>query len=184
MGFNNVQAELRKHLPGDFQATENFRPTNTNFLSNNRFFFILNRCPMLVYYCQRVNIPTVTSGVSIQSNPMAIQIQRPGTSVILEDLQIGFAVDEDMKNWLELYNWIKSITYYSTFSELKEDQKTSDASVLVLNSSFNPILKFKFYDLFPNFISGFDFDSTLPDTTNIISTVSFSYTSFEVETIS
>lgn len=183
MGFNNIQTDLRPYLPGDFQATENFRPSNTNFLTNNKFVFILNRCPMMVYYCQRINIPSITNGISIQNNPMAVQIQRPGTSINLEDLQIGFAVDEDMKNWIEIYNWIKDMNYYSSFSELKEAQKTSDASILVLNSSYNPILKFKFYDVFPNFMSGFDFDSTMPDTMNIIVNTSFSYTQFEIENI-
>lgn len=184
MGFNNITPELRQYLPGDFQADSNVRPTNTNFLQNNRFVFILNRCPMLVYYCQRANIPSMTFGISIQNNPSAVQIQRPGTSVNLEDLQIGFAVDEDMKNWLELYNWVKNISKYSSFSELKEYQKTSDASILVLNSAYKPIVKFKFYDIFPNFISGFDFDSTMPDSMNIIASASFTYTQFEIEELS
>jgi hypothetical protein len=181
MGFNNINDSLRPYLPGDFQAEENFRPENTNFLTTNKFVFILNRCPMMVYYCQRVNIPSITTGVSFQTVPLAVQIQRPGTSVNLEDLQVGFAVDEDMKNWMEIYDWIKNITMYSSFFELKEAQKTSDASILVLNSSYNPIVRFKFYDVFPNFLSGFDFDSTIPDTSNIIATVSFSYTHVEKE---
>lgn len=183
MGFNNIQTDLRPYLPGDFQATDNFRPENTNFLTNNKFIFILNRCPMLVYYCQRANIPSMTAGISIQNNPMAVQLQRPGTSVTLEDLQIGFAVDEDMKNWLEIYNWIKDITRYTSTSELKEFQKVSDASILILNSAYNPILKFNFYDIFPNYVSGFDFDSTLPDTNTIIATASFTYSYFEIQSI-
>lgn len=179
MGFNNITPELRQYLPGDFQATEDIRPENTNFLTNNKFVFILNRCPMLTYYCQRANIPSVTNGVSLQNVPFAVQVQRPGTSVNLEDLQIGFAIDEDMKNWMELFDWVKSITKYSSIAELKEYQKTSDASVLVLNSSYNPIIKINFYDVFPNFVSGFDFDSTMPDTANIIATASFSYSYFD-----
>jgi len=181
MGFNNVTDALRPYLPGDFQALENIRPENTNFLTNNKFVFILNRCPMMVYYCQRVNIPSVTTGISNQSVPLAVQVQRPGTSVNLEDLQVGFAVDEDMKNWLEIYDWITSITMYSSFSELKEYQKTSDAAIIVLNSSYTPIIRFKYYDVFPNFLSGFDFDSTIPDTSNILANVSFSYINVEKE---
>jgi hypothetical protein len=123
----------------------------------------------------------MTTGVSIQNTPRAIQLQRPGTSVNLEDLQIGFAIDEDMNNWLELYNWITQITQYSTFSELQEFQKTSDAAILILNSSYNPIIKFTFYDAFPNYVSGFDFDSTMTDTTNVLATASFSYTNFDIQ---
>jgi hypothetical protein len=184
MGYNNIPDSVKQYLPGDFQTNSSFQPEKTNFLTNNKFIFILNRCPNIAYFCQRANIPSVTHGVSIQNNPMAVQIQRPGTSVNLEDLQIGFAVDEQLKNWIEIFTWIKDITVYGTYIELlKENQKVSDASLLVLNSAYRPILNFKFYDVFPNFLSGLDFDTTLPDTDNIIASVNFSYNYFDVETL-
>ena len=144
-------------------------PVNTNFLTNNKFVFMLDRCPTMTYFCQLANIPSVSLGISIQNTPTAIQIQRPGTNVTLEELQIGFAIDEDMLNWKEIHGWIKAITYYgNNCTILKEEQQTSNASLLVLNSSYRPFLKVRYYDIFPTFLSGIDFDSTLPDTDNII----------------
>jgi hypothetical protein len=116
---------------------------------------------------------------------MAIQIQRPGTSVNLEELQISFAVDEELKNWLEIFNWGKDTFAYNTVYEvLRENQKTSDAMILILNSSYRPFLRIKFYDIFPTFLSSLDFDTTLPDTDNIIASVNFAYNYFDFETIS
>ena len=66
---------------------------------------------------------------------------------------------------------------------LKEEQQTSNASLLVLNSSYRPFLKVRYYDIFPTFLSGIDFDSTLPDTDNIISSVNFAYSYFDIEAI-
>ena len=83
----------------------------------------------------------------------------------------------------ELYPSIP-ITYYgNNCSILKEEQQTSNASLLILNSSYRPFLKVKFYDIFPTFLSGIDFDTTLPDTDNIIASVNFAYSYFDLETI-
>lgn len=185
MGFNNIPDSVKEYLPGDFLTDANFQPLTTNFLTNNKFIFILNRTPTMTYYCQRANIPSVTTGVSIQAVPQAVQMQRPGTSVNLEDLQIGFAVDENVANWLEIFNWIKDITLYGTYVEiLREKQKVCDASLIVLNNAYRPIMRFTFYDVFPNYLSGLDFDSTMPDTDNIIASVNFTYSHFNAETIS
>ena len=60
---------------------------------------------------------------------------------------------------------------------------TANASLLILNSSYRPFLKVRFYDIFPTFLSGIDFDSTLPDTDNIIASVNFAYSYFDIESI-
>ena len=182
MGFDAIPDSVKAYLPGEFQAVNPSIPLNTDFLTNNKFFFTLNTCPTMVYFCQRVNIPSVTTTPSIQANPNAIQIQRPGTSINLEELQLGFAVDAKMLNWIEIFEWIKDITVYGTYIEiLKENQKVSNASLLVLNTSYRPMLRVNFFDVFPTFLSGIDFDSTLPDTDNIIASVNFTYSYFDVE---
>jgi len=184
MGFNNIPDSVKQYLPGDFLATNPNIPVNTNFLTNNKFIFMLDRCPTIAYFCQRANVPSVSLGISIQNTPTAIQIQRPGTNVTLEEFQIGFAIDEDLLNWREIHNWIKAITYYGNNCQiLKEEQQTANASLLILNSSYRPFLKVRFYDIFPTFLSGIDFDSTLPDTDNIIASVNFAYSYFDIETI-
>lgn len=185
MGFNNIPESVLQYLPGEFQTNSNFQPSNTNFLTNNKSIFLLSRIPTTAYFCQRANIPSVSAGVSIQNNPNAVQIQRPGTEIRLEDLQLGFAVDEDMKNWMEIFKWMKDISVYGTYIEiLLENQKVSDGVLLVLNSAYRPIIRVNFYDLFPTYLSGVDFDASLPDTDNVLSTVTFSYTYFDIETIS
>ena len=136
MGYNNIPIDIKNYLPGEFLTDDNFQPSNVNFLTGNKSIFVLSRCPNISFFCQRSNIPSVSAGVSIQNNPNAVQIQRPGTEISLEDLQIGFAVDENMSNWLEIFRWIKDISVYGTYTEiLRENQKVSDAILLVLNSS-------------------------------------------------
>jgi hypothetical protein len=183
--LNNLPESVRRHLPGDILLTNQFQPTNRNRLTGNKFIFGMTRCPSVTYFCQRANIPDLTMGVSVQSNPTAMDIKRPGTRHTFGDLNISFAVDEEMKNWLEIYNWIRDLStdIYSRTDILPEHQKTSSAEIMVLNSAYRPIYKIKFYDTFPIALTGIDFDSTSPDTQSVISNATFNFTRYEIQGI-
>jgi hypothetical protein len=180
--LDSLSDEQKALLPGDLLMDNNFQPTNRNKLTTNRFLFNMTRTPYLAYFCQRVNIPSLGFGTSIQSNPTAIEIKRPGTRLVYEDLQVGFIVDEEMKNWLEIHNWLKNISTYDTVHDyLKEEQKTSSALLYVMSAAYKPLLSIYFHDIYPTFLTSVDFDSTSPDSENIISTVTFSYTYYEIK---
>jgi hypothetical protein len=179
-----IPDNILRDLPGDFLFDNLFQPTTNNNLTNNKFRFVLTRCPTMTYFCQRANIPSLGFGTSIQSNPTGVSIRRPGTTYVYEDLQIGFSVDENMKNWLELHNWIKDlgISYDTATEVLREPQKICTAFLLVLNSQYRPILSVKYKNVYPTFVSGIDFDSSTTDTDVVIATASFAYTHYEIET--
>ena len=124
-------------------------------------------------------------GVSIQSNPTAMDIKRPGTRHDFGDLIVSFVVDEEIKNWLEIYNWIRDLSTdtYSVGDILKEKQKTSTAMMYVMSSAYKPIIKVTFYDVFPVTLSGLDFDSTLPDIQATPASASFNFTRYEIQGI-
>jgi hypothetical protein len=178
-----VPANILAELPGDFLFENPFQPASHNTLTNNKFKFMMTRCPTMTYYCQRANIPSLSFGTSIQSNPTGIPIKRPGTSYVYEDLQVGFAIDENMKNWIEIHNWIKDlgISYQGSTEVLREKQKTATAYLLVLNSAYRPYMVIKYKNLYPTFLSGIEFDSSTADTDTVIATATFSYTHYEIE---
>lgn len=176
-------ANLVSDLPGDFLFDNPFQPATHNVLTDNKFRFILTRCPTVTYYCQRANIPSLGFGTSIQSNPSGVVIKRPGTSYVYDDLQIGFAVDENMKNWLEIHNWIKDlgVAYDRNNEAIKEHQKVANAYLLVLNSNYKPYLVVKYKNVYPTFVSGIDFNSSNTDAETVIANATFSYTHYEIE---
>jgi hypothetical protein len=169
-------------LPGDFLNENPLQPTTNNLLTNNKFRFVLTRCPTVSYFCQRANVPSFSFGTSIQSNPTGVSIRRPGTSYVYEDLQIGFSVDEEIKNWLELHNWIRdlSISYQSSTEVLRDNHKICTAYLFILNSAYRPIVQVKYMNVYPTFLSGIDFDSSAMDTDPIIASATFAYTHYEV----
>lgn len=189
MPNNNFQtryttsADVLKNLPGDFLNDNSFQPESNNPLTNNKFQFVIGKCPRVTYFCQRANIPSLSFGTSIQSNPTGVVARRPGTSYIYEDLQVGFFVDDKMKNWLEIHDWMKElgINYGPSNETLNEHQKVSSAFMYVLNAAYKPLLVVKYKNIYPTFLSGIDFDASLTDVDSVIATATFSYTHYEIE---
>jgi hypothetical protein len=178
---SNIPDDIKKELPGDFLAKNPVIPENRNYLLQNKFIFILSRCPTVTYFAQRVNLPSLSLGQSIQSTPTGIEMVRPGNRYIVEDIQLSFPVDENMVNYKEILDWMQKIAPWVNNKErLSEIHKTSSAILLILNNNYRPIISFKYYNIFPSFLSGLDFDVTSPDTDPVIASVIFNYTHFDI----
>ena len=169
--------------------------SNRNFLSVVGFKFLLNRCPKVDFYCNSANIPEVTLGTAVQRTYLK-DIPVPGDKMTYGDLGITFMVDEDMENYLQLYQWITSLgfpesigqyseltredRFYPTIDDEDKYNERSDATLLILNSSYNPSVKVKFKDLFPTSLSGVPFNATLEEQQYYTATATFKYTLFDV----
>jgi hypothetical protein len=180
---DNVPQNILNDLPGDFLFENAFQADTHNNLTNNKFRFILTRCPTMTYFCQRANVPSIAFGTSIQSNSTGITMKRPGTSYVYEDLEVGFAVDENVKNWLEIHNWIRDlgVSYQGSTEVLRDKQKVCSAYLLIMNSDYRSIMAVKYKNVYPTYLSGIDFDSSVTDSQNVIATATFAYTHYEIE---
>jgi hypothetical protein len=179
--LNQLPNSFKSKLPGDLLMENDWKPENRNFLTGNKFIFVLNRVPTVSFFCQRVNIPSIGFGQTPQANPRSVNIVRPGTQLLYEDLQVGFSVDEEMKNWLEIHNWLVNLSTFTGNNErLPEEQKISTAGIYVLSSSYKPILTVKFSNVYPISLSGLDFDVSIQDVDVLQATATFSYTHYEI----
>ena len=93
----------------------NTDPKSTNFLSPLGYKFTIKKMPTVNFFAQAVAIPSVTVGELPIPTPFSTKIQLPGDLVTFGDLVVTFRVDEDMANYLEVFNWIKSITRIDGF---------------------------------------------------------------------
>ena len=59
----------------------------------------------------------------------------------------------------------------------------SDGTLIVYNSSFNPIAKILFKDMFPVSLTSVPFSADATDINYIMATATFKYTIFNVETL-
>ena len=94
-----------------------------------------------------------------------------------DDLSVTFLVGENMRDYLEIFNWMTLIGHPNDLEHFPKVQAdtVSDVSVMVLNSSSRPIINIHFTDAFPVSLSSLEFDSTLSDVQYAQATVSFRY---------
>ena len=116
------------------------QPTNMNQLNVVSFETNFLRMPNINYFCQRVNIPGISLANTIQSTPFA-NIPIEGDVLEFEDLSLAFVVDEDMQNYLELYNWLHSLGFpdrYAQYDNQTGKDIKSDVNIIIHTNKSNP----------------------------------------------
>lgn len=155
------------------------------FLSPLEFKFSVNRLPKTNFFVQRASIPNLNLSSINQPTPFYTP-KRTGHTLSFGDLSVTFKVDEDMGNYMEIYNWMVGLGFPSEFSEYSDLNRSdeglySDASLVILSSQKNPSILFKFINLFPVSLSSIELDTTQDDVTYADITVDFAYDRFYVE---
>lgn len=174
-------------------AITNTEPTNKNFLSPLGFKFTIKKTPHVNYFVQSVNLPTIQLGDTAVPTPFR-RMPIAGDHIDFGDLQITFKVDESMKNYIELFNWIKAIGFPDNFEQHKAvDPKFvkygsgegvySDATLVVMSSAMNPIHEIIFTELFPVSLTDFVFDSRNSDVEYIEATATFKFSKFDIKSL-
>ena len=151
-------------------------PKSQNFLKNNYFKFILNKIPNVEFYVQGCNLPSIGTNYVETKSAFAHPLQTTGVNLDYGTLSLSFIVDEDLYNYMELYNWIKGQVPELTYNDVdSETERYSDASLLILNSVYKPNLRVDFFDLFPVNLGEISFDLTDSDPSPIILQTEFRF---------
>ena len=167
---------------------------NRNFLSPTGFRFVLRRSPKVAFFCNQVNIPAMTLGVTEQATYLK-NIPVPGDRIEFGDLTLRFLVDEDLKNYMEIQNWIRGLGFPVSLSEFDrldkegeifgryagdQDKIYSDGTLSILTNNLVPKYQVFFKDLFPYDLSTLTFDATQTDQEYFTADVSFKYTIYTI----
>ena len=153
------------------------QPTNLNQLNVVSFETNFLRMPGVNYFCQRVSIPGINLSNTILSTPYA-NIPIEGDVLEFEDLTIGFIVDEDMQNYLELYNWLQSLGFPDNYSQYDNETSAikSDVNILIHTNKSNPNYSIVFKDVFPVSLGAIAFDTNATILDPIVIDATFKYT--------
>ena len=168
------------------------QPSNKNMLSPTGFRFVLNRTPNINYFTYSVPIPSLTLGEYDEATPF-VSLPYPGDKLRYEPLTLRFRVDEDLKNYMEIHNWMVSLGYPESFAQaayrseaataFKNENVYSDGSLLVLTSNQNVNLRIDFEDMFPISLTELNFDASLDDIQYLEATVTFRYKIYKITEI-
>jgi hypothetical protein len=167
-------------------------PSNTNFLQPTKFTFQLDRINTGQYFCQSVNIPGVSLGQAPINFPGG-DVYAPGNKIEYNGLKIRFLVDEKLQSWIDLHNWFRSIgaptgtAERNNLTAIQNQQKVknspySDGTLTILSALNNPLVRVKFYNLFPTDLSDIDFDTSLSADDTVTAVANFRYDYFDFDT--
>ena len=178
------------------------QPTVYDYASPNTWRFNLARLPLVTWFCVNGNIPGINLGEAQYPTPMA-DIGITGDKLTYETLNITFLVDEELKNYRELWDWMVGIGFPKQHkqwetalsagtSELvqmsvspdsgardnptySEDTLYSDGSLVIYNSKNNPKVELSFYSMFPTSLSGLNFSQQEADVEYLRADASFRF---------
>ena len=161
-----------------------------NFLSPINFKFSISRAPNVNFFIQKVNIPGVSSPGFDVGTPL-LRIPYPADHLLYDNLEITFKIDENLQNYLEIFNWIKAIggQDYTSYKDISSQPTytgkgiRSDISLQVLTSKRNPNYEIIFIEAFPIEISSLVFDSSLEDISYLEATATFRYIQHNINKI-
>lgn len=171
------------------------QPENLNFLTGGKFHMNFLRLPETTYFCESVTIPGLQTSPAWQATPF-VDIPIGGDKPRFEFFEMEFKVQEDLKNYNELYDWIVGLT----FPESREDQYkplaqggldvrprfgrlASDATLHILTNSSNYNFNVDFTDMFPLTISSINLRNDDEDIQPITATATFAYTVFDIKQV-
>jgi hypothetical protein len=162
-------------------------PENKNMLSQTGFKLSFERLPNVTYFSQSSELPGITLGSITYNNPLH-DYPIAGEKLTFEPFNVTFRVDENMTNFLELYNWLVGIAGVESSEERRlyelesrNNSIYSDATLIVLSSKYNANLKIKFKDLFPESITSLRFESTASDIEYLECTTTLRYRNYTIE---
>lgn len=172
-------------------AAINRNPSNSNQLQSSKFQLLFPRISSVTYFCQSVNIPSLSSQPVVQGTPF-VDLPRPSDKLQYGSLDISFIVDEELWSWQIIHDWIRGYTFPCSFDEYKSlDRQSimslksfapqySDAYLSILSAINTTKLKINFTNVFPTQLSEIDFDSRNNANEPVIARATFKFHIFDV----
>lgn len=150
------------------------QPKNRNFLAPSGFKLNLEIFAGVDFFCQQVSIPGIdVPNAELPTRYRNIPVAASG-GLRYEDLQVTFIVDEDLENYLTIWNWIQ-INNLGEHLDVKKDPEYSAAELLILNSNFQAKNIVGFEDLFPVSLSSLNFDVKDTEVDYLTATATFKF---------
>lgn len=178
-------------------ATKFLQPDNLNTFQANKFKLVFKRIPNTTFFCQNITLPGLTLGeVSPVPTPFST-MKTPGNRLTFEILSVGFILDEDLANYLEIFRWMVGLGFPKTFTQFENLKNTvidgaklsdlqnkdsftmSDAVVMLLTNKGNPNIEFRFSNCFPTQLDGVELTAT-EEPQAVVVRAQFAYSTYDI----
>lgn len=182
-------------------------PNNINPLQPTGFQLAITKLPEVTFFCQTAIIPEVTIPPVDMGTPLSIN-KLPGDRITFGEFTVSFLVDENMNNYISIWNWIIGLGFpenYTQYQALLASGQVStqgasgaygegipapqfgtiqgdysDATLQILGSNNVPVRTIHFVDLHPITLSTLEFKANTTDVQYLTGTATFGYTYFNL----
>ncbi len=187
------------------------QPEVFDYSQSNQFKIFFPIFPTTEWFVVSANIPGVTMGQATQVTPF-VDMPLVGEKIVFDNFDFTFMVDEQLQNYMEIYNWVKNIGFpYSgkeQFNKLSrpdnlDRQKNykqrrpgndgfvyrsdrnlyTDIRLTILSSKNNAVANIFMYEAFPISMSSIEYSQQETDTNYAQCQVSFAYSWFDVQAV-
>ena len=187
------------------------QPVVFDYSQINQFKVYLPLFPITEWFVTRANIPGVSLGQAVQATPFT-DMPVVGDKLTYDDFYFTFIVDEQLKNYQEMHNWLVNIGFPASGSQFKAQARPdgttrakqqvidrssgtgrivdmvdrvlySDIEMFILSSKNNPVVKIQMYEAFPTSLTAIEYSSQESDTTYAECTCTFAYAYFTIEAL-
>lgn len=158
----------------------------TNYMSPLEFRVAIKRLPSVEFFIQRAAIPGISSTAAEQPTPFN-KTFHTSDELMFNNLDLTFIIDEQMTNFMEIFNWIQAATFPRHFGEFKDlvespEGLSSDISIQILNSHKRPSIELQFVNCFPISLTDVILDTTQTDIVYPEVTATFQYDTYSIRT--
>jgi len=159
-----------------------------NYLSSAGFKIIFKRLPNVEFFSNKILLPSVTTNAVKTDTPLRAYYST-GDHLAYADLDLTFIIDENMRNYREIYDWLKgigspdSLEQYDQLAD-SQDGTTSDITVLILNSHKQPNLEVTYLNAQPIGLTPVSLDLSNQDVLYPEATVTMRYDAFDIKELS
>ena len=161
--------------------------TNFNYLQPTSFKLVVDRknFPNLEFFAQQITHP----GLILPAAEVPIRrmqsIPFPGESLTINELSATILLDEDLKSYNEMYEWIRrnqrtNMGDQAFIKRGSEIPTNADITLSILSSHNNQTKKVRYIDAIPVALGDINFESTASGTEYITFVASFRFSYFEL----
>ena len=155
-------------------------PDSVNYLKNNGFKFEIPRIPNVNFYIQQANIPSIDVDNVETKTLYAQPVYDTGGRISYGSLNLSFIVDEDMNNYMEIYNWIRGQVPVENSPPLRDADSLASGILIVMDNKSRPNIEVQYQDIFPVRLDEIGSDLTTTDPDPIIINTEFKFTGLKI----
>lgn len=147
-------------------------PNEFNLLTNVQYKLEIPTLPNLTYWVQTAFLPTVSIEGGLLSSPNR-EIPVPGHKLEFDSMTMTFLLDQDLRNYEEIYYWMLKIQVEKQFSEM-----TQDIKLHFLTGQMNISRTITLVGAYPTTLTEVAMGSDDSDSVGVIGSVIFQYQYF------